>query len=169
MYLNIKQIFSWSPEKLGGGEPEWGSHVIVFEIKKHVLWRTGGFLPKTKDWGGPSSYMERSLYNWVNSVPNLNNFGMYAKYGHIYIQTLNLTGQQYALSCANIQKNLFFPQPSWALKYTLKYVFHSCQFLTLFVNTRHDKIANINLSLTHIRIVFMFLHSPSRRCSLHTG
>jgi len=35
MYLNMKQIFScWSPEKLGGvGGAEWGSHIIVFEVK----------------------------------------------------------------------------------------------------------------------------------------
>lgn len=84
------------------------------------------------------------------------------------IQTRNLTEQQYALSSVNIQKNFFLLQ-SWALKYTLKCVFHFCIFLTLFVNTIHDKIANINLSLTHIRIVFMFLPSPTRGCSLHTG
>jgi len=52
--------------------------------------------------------MGRSLYNWINTVPNPNNFEMYAKYGHIHIQTLNLTEQQYALSSVNIQKNFFF-------------------------------------------------------------
>jgi hypothetical protein len=106
----------------GGGEPEWGSHVIVFEVKKQVLLRTGRFL-KTEDCGGvgASSHMGRSLYNWVNTVPNLNNFGMYAKYGHMYIETLNLTQQQCALSSAISQKNFFFN-----LKYILKHVFHFC-------------------------------------------
>jgi len=59
--------------------------------------------------------MGRSLYNWVNTVPNLNNFEMFAKYGHICIQTLNLTEQQYALSSANIQKN-FVEEKVWHSK-----------------------------------------------------